>query len=802
MTRHTRAVVVIVSAAALALTAIDGHSQAAGAAGGTPKATGKLDPKIQMLIGAARDINVELRMAAIGSLGKTKSPAAVEPLMAIAEDSDAKVRAAAMRALVVIGDKRCLQLYIDALGDRDTYVQTTALAGLADLADPRSVPALVGTLADSAPGSSRTTAIQAALVKLGDPAVDALVTSVRKRPYFGDSAAATLAKIGTTRAQAALAGLASDKNWRIRFIALHAATAAAKPPITTLCAAARDTRPALRIEAAVQLRKHLSSPKALEAMISLLSDSNSRVQRQAAEALCRSTDKRLTAPFAAMLNSPDVTARRYAADYLVRNSGPTIVPFLALAVEDEDTHVRQRVVEALIRSGSKDAIRHIVKALNDKQQSIASMAFAFLSKADGPETIKAMTEFLRSGTPAQRVTAASRLGELGDASATKPLAHSLQTESNVAVRRAAAKALRKFEGPLVLSIMLKALASDPDVEVRTIACHGLGQGEETIKALMAAAGSDKEPTIRQMAMDSLRGLAPPKRIIPLFGEMLSSDPSANVRNVAAGYLAVPPLSGKAAKEFLVAAAGTEKNTYVLAKIVLGLARADEPVAVSKALPRLVDAAARDRNAPPDLRRVIRFLALAKNADAIEGLLYAVKNGTTPLRAEAVTALGWLGSAAAVTSLTAAAKDPSIDIATRAITSLGRIGHKTAEQALLVMLKEAALASRKHAITRALVLCDSRKHFVLYVELLKAGLGKPLVPHFQAARTKDVTEVLIALLADKDPNIRIQALVELEHVGDDRAAKAIDKLRSDPQLSSMAMKILKQLTPPALNDNRR
>ncbi|MBL7132848.1 MAG: HEAT repeat domain-containing protein [Phycisphaerae bacterium] len=777
-----------------------------GVVGAAPKPSVISDPKIRMLVAAANDSDAKLRNQAIRSLGQTKSLEAVGPLMALAEHPDAAVRNLSITALVAIGDRRCLQTYIDALADDSEGVRGRAGQGLLALADPRSVPALVEALVHRPRYSGfMIKSVPETLVKIGDASVAELMAACHKRPYFANTYAKMLVRIGTPKALSGLKKLATDKNWRIRWIALRAADHLPKPPVEMLHSAAKDPRHVVREEAARQLGKLIKTPRAFEGLIALLDDDELKVRYVAAGALSRMNDKRLVGPFAKLLGSSNVAMRNLAAKHLASNADATVLPALADALDDPDANTRIYVLKALARAGGKEAMGHVAGALKDENLSVSSAAFGILSKAGGEGAIEALVDVLRSGSASQKAAAATRLGLLGGKAAMEGLVASLKSEPDLAARRAAAKALLRFDDPAVVSAMIKALASDSDMEVRLSACQGLGEGEPTVKALMAAAEADKAESIRLMAIRSLRGLAEPKRIVPLFGKILMSDPSVSVRQTVADYLAMPPLAGKEANGVLLSSVGKEADVVVLSRIVSSLAMSEgreNTQAIVKALPTLVDGASKSNAVLASALRAMRYLACVGAKEAIEPLIKALGNRSTSIRTGAATALGHLGDESAIAPLLAAAKESTAHVHGPAIRSLGLIGHKSAEKPLLAMLATASPGDRKRALVHALVRIDSRRHFNTYVEQLQNEAGKALVPLLQAAEKKDVIDVLLALLDHKDSRIQGLAGMELMRVGEDRAITALTRLKTDPQRSALATQVLKQLLPAAPREDRR
>lgn len=119
----------------------------------------------------------ELRRAveALTALGAL----AVGPLIVALENGPWQVRQQAAKALGKIGDRRAVEPLIAALGHGRLRVRREAARALGRIADPRAVPPLIAALRDRTGDVRREGA--AALVKIGAPAVPALIAALSDR---------------------------------------------------------------------------------------------------------------------------------------------------------------------------------------------------------------------------------------------------------------------------------------------------------------------------------------------------------------------------------------------------------------------------------------------------------------------------------------------------------------------------------------------------------------------------------------------------------------------------------------------
>jgi HEAT repeat protein len=127
---------------------------------------------------------------AAGALGEMKLPDAVPPLIKAAEkELPVKSRAnnariAAMRALVKIGDKRAvptlMKILTTSADDQDFLLNQKAALGLAEFRDPQAIPALIKGLFMTGRGTGIFQECRLALVRIGAPAIDPMITLLKE----------------------------------------------------------------------------------------------------------------------------------------------------------------------------------------------------------------------------------------------------------------------------------------------------------------------------------------------------------------------------------------------------------------------------------------------------------------------------------------------------------------------------------------------------------------------------------------------------------------------------------------------
>ena len=175
----------------------------------TPADTGRAI--VNALLGVVKDPNVEVRRAAVRSLGQHKSPAAIPALREALRDSDAEVRGSALEALSEMEDAGSADAIVAMLKDANREVRAKALSALTNLEltsipvgyrdalkdpdpdvrhqaahvaghfeDPAAVPTLRAMLEDSN-AEVREAAVEALASIRNEAAIQALIVALKAR---------------------------------------------------------------------------------------------------------------------------------------------------------------------------------------------------------------------------------------------------------------------------------------------------------------------------------------------------------------------------------------------------------------------------------------------------------------------------------------------------------------------------------------------------------------------------------------------------------------------------------------------
>ncbi|HXW07331.1 MAG TPA: HEAT repeat domain-containing protein [Vicinamibacterales bacterium] len=308
------------------------------------KATSKTDPKmIAALTAALKDVDREVREAAMHALVQLRDPAIFEPLVAALKDTSADVREAAASGLAQLRDRRAVQPLAGALKDENAGVREQAAFALGQLRDPASIDALIGALKDQNPNVREQAAF--ALGQIRDPrSVDGLLSALKDaNANVREQAAFALGQIRDKRAVAALAAAMSDSSASVR-------------------------------EQAVFALGQIRDASAVDGLMTALHDTNPDVRQQAAFALGQLRDRRAVEPLISALKDADADVREQAAFGLGQIRDRSAVEALVIALKDSDASVREQVAFALGQIRDPRAIDPLTNALKDSSASVRQQA--------------------------------------------------------------------------------------------------------------------------------------------------------------------------------------------------------------------------------------------------------------------------------------------------------------------------------------------------------------------------------------------------------------------------------------------
>jgi HEAT repeat protein len=240
---------------------------------------------IRALLEAVRDPDLEVRRAAIRSLGRYEDPSTAPAFREALRDPDPEIRAIAIEALAEFKDRSSVGAIAAALRDENVEVRRAAADALDDLPAASARTELIAALRD--PDAEVRERAISALARLKDPAAtDALIAAMKDpKPDVRARAIEALHELELPTPPAALLDALRDPSAEVRQQAAHAVghyqDARAVPTLRTMI---EDPNAEVR-EAAVEALSEIRTEAAIEGLMSALKSKDPKVRRAAADAL-------------------------------------------------------------------------------------------------------------------------------------------------------------------------------------------------------------------------------------------------------------------------------------------------------------------------------------------------------------------------------------------------------------------------------------------------------------------------------------------------------------------------------------
>jgi len=240
---------------------------------------------IRALLEAARDPDLEVRRAAIRSLGRYEDPSTAPAFREALRDPDPEIRTIAIEALAEFKDRSSVGAIAAALRDENVEVRRAAADALDELPAASARTELIAALRD--PDAEVRESAISALAQLKDPAAtDALIAAMKDpKPDVRARAIEALHELELPTPPPALLDALRDPSPAVRQQAAHAVghyqDARAVPTLRTMI---EDPNAEVR-EAAVEALSEIRTEAAIEALMGALKSKDPKVRRAAADAL-------------------------------------------------------------------------------------------------------------------------------------------------------------------------------------------------------------------------------------------------------------------------------------------------------------------------------------------------------------------------------------------------------------------------------------------------------------------------------------------------------------------------------------
>jgi HEAT repeat protein len=446
--------------------------------------------------------DLDTRRAAITALARIGDPSTVPALLKSLADPDLTVEAAA--ALAKIGDPRAYEPLMQLLGHDRAAVRQAAIAGINSLGQPQTREDIKKLLYDSNPHlresavriagyfgypdcatqlldrihdvseNVRRAAVENLAHLQDDRILDALLRAARdESPRIRAAAVQSLGYLDDMKAFPELLRAMSDADAWIRYYAARSLGRAGSPEAIDVLASAvrKDEANQVRIAAADALGS-IGGPRVVS-VLSPLADAEDRdLARAALNALGAVGHPDAIHPISGVLQSPDASRRFDAVLAMaIRRNDDAAAVLEAVAARDCDPKVseaamRQLAIMAtpasigsLIRLAADRAVRdrainalaeldaaqigQVAAGLDNPDTDVRRAIVEVLSRMKHPRASELLSKALEDEAPPVRLAAVMALGHLGSHRSERKLAGMVRSDPDIAVRRAAEKALER-----------------------------------------------------------------------------------------------------------------------------------------------------------------------------------------------------------------------------------------------------------------------------------------------------------------------------------------------------------------------
>ncbi|MBI1318704.1 MAG: c-type cytochrome [Candidatus Hydrogenedens sp.] len=186
------------------------------------------------------------------------------------------------------------------------------------------------------------------------------------------------------------------------------------------------------------------------------------------------------AQLAALLEDPRFRVRTRALEVLLRRGPESAEPFRRVIAKSQSTPAKLLALSGLFRLNPEGDAAPFVEALHDTDAEVRSLAARLLGDMGGEAAVSGLSSQLRAESPAERMAAATALGQIGDAAGVP------------ALLEASAKSADRFEEHAIIYALIElgeqeslraALNSDAPWPTRKAALIALDQlGDQQLAA--------------------------------------------------------------------------------------------------------------------------------------------------------------------------------------------------------------------------------------------------------------------------------------------------------------------------------
>ena len=271
----------------------------------------------------------------------------------------------------------------------------------------------------------------------------------------------------------------------------------------------------------------IGDTRAVPALVALLSET-AEVAIVAAGALGSIGDGRALDPLIARLDHPQAGVRRAAAAALNSVGHPDMGARICALLDDASPRVRESAATIAGYHGLASCVDALLARCHDPDETVRRAAVEQLAHFDDPRALATLTDALASGTPAVRGGAARALAHV-ELEHALPRLRLAARDVDPWVRYHAARSAGTHRDPGLVPLLVGLATADPVPPVRVAAVESLATiGESAGLAALVPLGDDPDPMVAQAVLAALGRSIDSAARDALRGALGSPDPSRQI----------------------------------------------------------------------------------------------------------------------------------------------------------------------------------------------------------------------------------------------------------------------------------
>lgn len=377
---------------------------------------------IPVLIGALESGDMLEYFTAIGALGATESPKAIEVLckkLLSEEDSGtrrlifkslAQIEQANEGCLKSIASDNILEILKGLLDNHDA----AEYRYLVEVASAIENEAFAGALLDAlqSPEEEISDSAFEGLCKLGNKAVKVALEKIGKvEPPVAVKILRYLEKYPSVEVPNAISMFSQNPDDSLRqTLAKTLGACKCDVSFNTLKDMLNDVDETVRKNAVISVAGMLDCPGAIQALIGKFKDINGHVRREACSAMANTGSSEIVEPlFGVIAAEPYGDVREAAASVLACRKDPVITKKLLEMLDDPNSRIRETISKTIWKCGSTVAVDSLIAKLSDTEWRVIVNSCNSLENMRDLKSIFPLKELLKNGDWQIRIAALSAL---------------------------------------------------------------------------------------------------------------------------------------------------------------------------------------------------------------------------------------------------------------------------------------------------------------------------------------------------------------------------------------------------------